>query len=435
MTNAVPEQKETTMEADVIESVGLVRRAARDVVLMPVMDVKLAQQRLEELQEFCANYLQESKDGGTDGGDYGIIPGAGGKKRVLFKSGAEKLCDVYGLADRYLILSKVEDFEQGLFDYTIECHLVRKTDEMFVGSGLGACSTWESKYRWRETQRTCPVCGATAIIKGKAEFGGGWLCWGKKGGCGAKFADTDPAILEQKGGRTENPDIIDTKNTVLKMAKKRAKIDAVIGVTRSSGIFTQDLEEHELADDPKIEPKVTTAAVASESKAAPAVVGTETHEQKIARIKAEAAAKKDPLSQAAQPDPLSAAPSPAVQAAAIRGKDVVTAPVATPVAAPVVNIPKDTPPAGMAYITAINVRNGPMVMKDGKSQPMWGPLYIIAFSHKIKASDGTLVTDATTFKQEDAISAEEARDANKAVKPVVEPGTKKGSYKLVRFDD
>jgi hypothetical protein len=58
---------------------------------------RLAQQRLEELQEFCANYLQESKDGGTDGGDYGIIPGAG-KKKVLFKSGAEKLCDVYGLA-------------------------------------------------------------------------------------------------------------------------------------------------------------------------------------------------------------------------------------------------------------------------------------------------------------------------------------------------
>jgi hypothetical protein len=41
----------------------------------------------------------------------------------------------------------------------------------------------------------------------------------------------------------ENPDILDTVNTVLKMAKKRAKIDAVIGVTRSSGLFTQDMED------------------------------------------------------------------------------------------------------------------------------------------------------------------------------------------------
>ena len=97
----VPTVKETTMDEVIDKPVtGLVRRAPENVVLMPVMDVRLAQQRLEELQEFCANYLQESKDGGTDGGDYGIIPGAG-KKKVLFKSGAEKLCDVYGLADRY----------------------------------------------------------------------------------------------------------------------------------------------------------------------------------------------------------------------------------------------------------------------------------------------------------------------------------------------
>lgn len=223
-----------------------VRRTPGDVVLMPVMDVARAKQRLVELQDFCAGYLQESKDGGQDGGDFGIIPGAG-KKKVLLKSGAEKLCDVYGLADRYRILSKVEDFVNGLFDYTIECELVRKTDEMFVGSGLGSCSSYESKYRWRDASRKCPQCGGEYIIKGKAEFGGGWLCWKKKGGCGAMFSDTDTGITEQKVGRTENPDITDTKNTVLKIAKKRAKIDAVIGVTRSSGLFTQDLEEHETA--------------------------------------------------------------------------------------------------------------------------------------------------------------------------------------------
>ncbi|NNG16955.1 MAG: hypothetical protein HKM89_10785 [Gemmatimonadales bacterium] len=33
----------------------------------------------------------------------------------------------------------------------------------------------------------CPECGGTeAVIKGKEQFGGGWLCWDKKGGCGWK---------------------------------------------------------------------------------------------------------------------------------------------------------------------------------------------------------------------------------------------------------
>jgi hypothetical protein len=405
---------------------GLMRRTPSDVVLMPVMDVRKAQERMEELQVFCANYLQESKDGGTDGGDYGIIPGASGKKRVLFKSGADKLCDVYGLADRYLILGRVEDFERGLFDYTIECHLVRKTDEMFVGSGLGACSTWESKYRWRDSQRTCPACNTAAIIKGKAEFGGGWLCWARKGGCGAKFADNDPAITDQKAGRVENPDIIDTKNTVLKMAKKRAKIDAVIGVTRSSGIFTQDLEEHELAES-------KTPATTAPAQDQPTPPSDETHEQKIARIKAEAAAKQKaatstgphPADSDAVHTTSGVEPTPAAMAAAIKGKDHV------PVEAPA---PGDAAPEGCAFITAINVRNGPMVMKDGKSQPSWGPLYIIAFSQKIRASDGTLVSDASTFTQEDAAKAEAAREAGVPLKPVIEPGSKKGSFRLIRFD-
>jgi hypothetical protein len=221
----------------------LVRRAA--VALEPVMDIETAKSRMQKLQEFCAHYLQESSDGGNDGGDYGIIPGAG-KKKVLLKSGADKLCDVYGLADTYTVLSKAENWETGLFEYTLECRLQSKVDDSLVGSGLGSCSSFESKYRWRASARKCPTCAkADTIIKGKEEYGGGWVCFKKKGGCGAKFKDGDRAIESQEVGRVDNPDIIDTRNTVLKMAKKRAKIDAVICVTRSSGIFTQDLEDIE----------------------------------------------------------------------------------------------------------------------------------------------------------------------------------------------
>ncbi len=215
------------------------------VALEPVMDVQRAKERMAKLQEFCAHYLQESSDGGNDGGDYGVIPSAG-KKKVLLKSGADKLCDVYGLADTYTVLTQTNDFESGLFEYTLECRLQSKVDDSFVGSGLGSCSSFEAKYRYRGGGRKCPTCDkADTIIKGKAEYGGGWICFTKKGGCGAKFKNGDAAIESQEVGRVENPDIIDTRNTVLKMAKKRAKIDAVIGVTRSSGIFTQDLEDIE----------------------------------------------------------------------------------------------------------------------------------------------------------------------------------------------
>jgi hypothetical protein len=239
---------------DLSPSTALTVPTRGSVLLMPVMDVPTALARLKEFQSFCAEYLQESKDGGQDGGDYGVIPGT--KKKTLLKSGAEKLCEIYGLADEYVMLREVENWDTGLFAYTLKCVLKSRRDDSVVGEGLGSCSSFESKYRWREQQKTCPQCGAAAIIKGKEQYGGGWLCWNKKGGCGAKFPDGDKGIERQPVGRIENPDIIDTKNTIIKMAKKRAKIDAVIGVTRSSGIFAQDLDE--------IQPTPTRPVVAEE---------------------------------------------------------------------------------------------------------------------------------------------------------------------------
>lgn len=51
---------------------------------------------------------------------------------------------------------------------------------------------------------TCPDCKKSgAIIKGKEEYGGGYLCFGKKGGCGAKFTDAE---MEQiKSGKVAEP--------------------------------------------------------------------------------------------------------------------------------------------------------------------------------------------------------------------------------------
>jgi hypothetical protein len=175
-----------------------------------------------------------------EGEHYGKIPGCGDKPALL-KPGAEKLSLTFRLAPKYQI--KKTDLPNNHREYEITCRLVHINTGQVFGEGVGSCSTMESKYRWRESQRKCPKCGAAAIIKGKAEYGGGWLCFQKKGGCNAKFKDYDQTIEGQTLGRVENPDIADQYNTVLKMAKKRAHVDATLTATAASDIFAQDIED------------------------------------------------------------------------------------------------------------------------------------------------------------------------------------------------
>src|SRR5205085_7043391 len=94
-----------------------------------------------------------------------------------------------------------------------------------------------------EAQRTCPACGQAAIVKGREEYGGGWLCFRKRGGCGAKYADGDGVIESQQTGRVFNPDIADQVNTIQKMAQKRALVGAVLLAVNASEFFTQDIED------------------------------------------------------------------------------------------------------------------------------------------------------------------------------------------------
>jgi hypothetical protein len=90
-----------------------------------------------------------------------------------------------------------------------------------VGYGEGICSSRERNHAYRKQERTCPTCEEPAVIKGKAECGGGWVCWTRKGGCGAKFPDGDQRIEGQETGQIDNPELPDTWNPVVKMAAKR----------------------------------------------------------------------------------------------------------------------------------------------------------------------------------------------------------------------
>lgn len=219
------------------EDVGITAEAAR---FMPVMSMAVAESRRDMIVQAIAKLMKEGIDA-----DYGIIPGT--KKRTLLQPGAQKLDNLFGLVPKFVVEEKELDWNgdrhagEAFFYFEIRCQLWR--GEFLMGEGLGSANSWESKYRYRNSERVCPVCGKDAIIKGKTEYGGGHLCFKRKGGCGAKFADGDPAIEGQETGKKPNPDIADVVNTVMKIANKRAHVAATINATSASEFFTQDVED------------------------------------------------------------------------------------------------------------------------------------------------------------------------------------------------
>jgi hypothetical protein len=210
--------------------------ATQLVALTPDQQV----QQVVEKTEMVAHAMEAVMKEGADG-HYGTIPGCGSKP-ALFKSGAEKLLVLFQLVVE-LDVSR-EDFADidghDLHrEYVITATLRHRTTGQVWGQGVGSASTLEKKYRWRGTQAACPECGKNAIIKGKAEYGGGWLCFAKKGGCGAKFKENPCPASDP----LPNPDLADCWNTVLKMGKKRALVDATLTCTGASDLFTQDIED------------------------------------------------------------------------------------------------------------------------------------------------------------------------------------------------
>jgi hypothetical protein len=187
---------------------------------------------------------------------YGVIPGTGTKPSLL-KAGAEKICLTFRLSPDYEIQEVGDGFHVKI---TSKCVLTHIPSGQRYGAGMGSCSTRESKYAYRQAARKCPACGAEAIIKGRAEYGGGWLCFGKKGGCGTKFADGDQQIEGQSVGRIPNEDVADQYNTVLKMANKRSLVAAVLNATAASDIFTQDIEDMpQFAAQPVVDAQIVDA--------------------------------------------------------------------------------------------------------------------------------------------------------------------------------
>lgn len=173
--------------------------------------------------------------------DFGKIPGT--DKPTLLKPGAEKLVDLFRCTPKFKLVKCEEDFDRGFFNYMFRVQLVSRDAKAVLAEGYGSANSKEGRYRWRNANVKCPTCSKETVIAGKPEYGGGWLCFAKKGGCGAKFKAGDKAIEGQARGQVENDDIATLANTILKMAKKRALVDGAIALARCSDMFTQDVED------------------------------------------------------------------------------------------------------------------------------------------------------------------------------------------------
>lgn len=142
---------------------------------------------LEEANSRIRTFQQYVREHMTDGEDYGIIPGS--TKPTLFKPGAEKLNAIFGYAPMVEISNRLEDWDKGFVAYEVKVTLINKRTGQLEAEGVGSCNSRERRY-----------------------------------------ARQDAAGIA---------------NTVLKMAKKRALVDATLSATRASGLFTQDLEDLE----------------------------------------------------------------------------------------------------------------------------------------------------------------------------------------------
>lgn len=184
--------------------------------------------RIDAIQDLMRDVLKPAtKETGWDG-DYGVIPGT--DKKTLLKSGSEQILAMFQIAVEPIIEDLSTD---DCFRYRVTVRLTNAQTEAFLGAGVGECSTNETKYKWKQTYSK-PEWESYPPDRRKMKYSQ------YKDGDGA-WKDGTPKMLI----RTEPADLA---NTCLKMAKKRAQIDATLTVTGASSMFTQDLEDDDKDD-------------------------------------------------------------------------------------------------------------------------------------------------------------------------------------------
>jgi|GEM_PF-2283737 len=173
---------------------------------------------------------------------YGKIPGCGNKPTLL-KSGAEKINQLLNCRPEYKWART--DYEGNHREYEMECFLYNRANGLLIGHGVGTCSTFEDKYYWRTgekkfTNKPVPkkywdVRKSNPKLAQEAIGGVGYST--------GKHPDTGQWVITIQGEKEPNKNPANEWNTIFKMAKKRAYVDATITASAASDLFTQDVED------------------------------------------------------------------------------------------------------------------------------------------------------------------------------------------------
>jgi hypothetical protein len=186
---------ETVEAAPVEVPKDLQDRAAVAVAAYEAVTIDTLVERVNLLKELMTRCMVEGQHHGT-------IPGT--RKPSLWKPGAELICVLFQLGTRYPRGSMLIERDNGHFLFTLTCELFHIPTGRVVGEGVGAGSTMEYRYRIQTEDR---------------------------------YSDNGQPI---KAKYTP----FDFYNTVLKMARKRAMIDAVLTACGASELWTQDVEDN-----------------------------------------------------------------------------------------------------------------------------------------------------------------------------------------------
>lgn len=183
---------------------------------------------------------------------YGKIPGS--KQPSLLKPGAQMLCTLFRLRPEFEIIERELPGNHKQYRVCCRLYLIGTVPPVSISEGWGEATTMESKHRFRMGDQSYEF----------TEDDAPGIYWKMRRDEGAKEADAwlstaydgrkvtvakNPAgkfvvaFVSGDGGRVENANIADLWNTVLKMANKRAYVDACITATASNDFFTQDLED------------------------------------------------------------------------------------------------------------------------------------------------------------------------------------------------
>ena len=216
------------------EATQIVKATPRSLVNQEELTTDDVIQQVQKIQHVMKEVMK-------DGEHYGVIPGCG-KKPALLKAGAEKLGFTFRLVTKYIV--ERIDFPEDHREYIVTCELLHLTTGQYFGAGVGSCSTKEAKYRYRGnakmfTGESVPSAYWTTRKKDRAKaqemLGGAGYTTGKN--------ESGQWEICEVGEKVEHDNPADYYNTILKMAKKRAHVDAILTATAASDIFTQDIED------------------------------------------------------------------------------------------------------------------------------------------------------------------------------------------------